>query len=309
MTPPDGATGCRASVKSVTRIIDTAESESVRLADGPSPTAGIARVRLRMLDDLAREHGAAPSPDALFRMVESFASGVPTRTLTESLARWLPLVGRMVDALAQARATHEIGWAAHAHFAALDERALAALAEDGPPGDDFGAPGSGAGRAGASHGGDIASDASIVTGDSGSRFLSSNPAPKIPPAMLADGTPNPDLVSYYAGGTWVAVEELERRIAEDPANDELIALLAFMYYSSNQLGRAIEAYGRALSLNDRNVTAHYYLGNAHFKRGEYELARQAWERTVELDPDGRMASNARRRTVAILKLSGDPASR
>ena len=255
-----------ASEREITAIVDTAEDEVVRLSSEAPAPGPIALTRLNMLRAIAREHGAHPDDDFLVRLGESLVQGLSARTLTESLARWVPIVGRLVDTLAEARTTHELGWAAHEHLCAMDPRALAALAPKSNP------------------------KATVI--DPGS----------CPDAMLPDGTPNPMLVSAHSAAHWVGIAELEKQLKLSPADDDVLALLGFVYYTSNQLEKAIRLYQRAIEINPTNPQLHYYLGNALFRKGQFPLARDAWERVVALDPTGRLGTNARRRAGAIRKL-------
>lgn len=253
-----------ASVREVTAIVDQSEDEVVRLASSSAAPGAIALVRLRMLRAIAREHGARPDDRFLSELGDSLSQGLSARTLTEQMARWVPVVGRLVDAMAAARLTHELGWAAHEHFSCMEPAALKALT---PP-------------------------TAVKPVDPSS----------LPEAVLADGTPNPMLVSQYETATWIGIDELERRLAHDPADDDILALLAFVYYTSNKLDRAIELYRRAIQLNEKNVQAHYYLGNACFRRAAFPSAREEWDRVVELDPEGRLGNNARRRVAALKRV-------
>ncbi len=252
-----------ASVREVTAIVDQAEDEVVRLASANVGPGAIALTRLRMLRAVAREHGATPDDDFLVKLADSLSHGLAVRTYTESMARWVPIVGRLIDAMAEARLTHEMGWAAHEHFGSMEPNALAAL--KAPPSKPV------------------------------------DPS-SIPEAVLPDGRPNPMLVSQYESATWVGIEELERRLAHDPSDDDLLSLLGFVYYTSNKLDKAIEIYKRAIALNTKNPQAFYYMGNAFFRRGNFADAKEQWEKVVEMDPAGRLGNNARRRAAAIKKL-------
>lgn len=253
-----------ASVREVTAIVDQSEDEVVRLASSMATPGAIAMVHLRMLRAVAREHGAKPDDGFLSQLGDSLSQGLAARTLTERMARWVPVVGRLVDAMAAARLTHELGWAAHEHFASMDPAALKALM--------------------------AAPEPRVVDPSS------------IPEAVLADGTPNPMLISQYETATWSGIPELERRLALDPSDDDILTLLAFVYYTSNKLDRAIEIYQRTIQLNGQNTQAHYYLANAYFRRGLFPKAKEEWDRVVELDPEGRLGNNARRRAAALKKL-------
>ena len=253
-----------ASIREITAIVDTTEDEVVRLASASITPGTIAMARLRMLRAIAREHNARPDDDFLVKLADSLAQTISIRTLTESMARWVPVVGRLIDAMAEARLTHEMGWAAHEHFSAMDKAALAALAPAAP-------------------------------------FRPADPS-SIPDAVLPDGTPNPMLISQYESATWIGIDELERRLAQNPADDDLLTLLAFVYYTSNKLDKSIDIYQRTIALNDKNPQAHYYLGNAYFRKGAFPQAKEQWEKVVELDPAGRLGTNARRRATALKRL-------
>ena len=55
-----------------------------------------------------------------------------------------------------------------------------------------------------------------------------------------------------------------------------------MYYSNNQLDKAVEIYQRALNLNYENEHQHYYLGNSFFKKGIVDRAIEEWEVVISL---------------------------
>lgn len=124
------------------------------------------------------------------------------------------------------------------------------------------------------------------------------PAPAPPPqaAPTAPSAPaNQGLVTQYQEGTGEGIEEIEQKLQEDPNNPDLLDWLAFMYYSNNQMDRAIEIYQRALNLNYENETQHYYLGNSFYKMGNIDRAIEEWEVVVSLKPDSKIAANAQER--------------
>jgi tetratricopeptide (TPR) repeat protein len=133
--------------------------------------------------------------------------------------------------------------------------------------------------------------------------LAGMPAPAAPPpeaapaaAPSAPAAPaNQGLVTQYQEGTGEGIEEIEQKLQEDPNNPDLLDWLAFMYYSNNQMDRAIEIYQRALNLNYENETQHYYLGNSFYKMGNIDRAIEEWEVVVSLKPDSKIAANAQER--------------
>lgn len=52
---------------------------------------------------------------------------------------------------------------------------------------------------------------------------------------------------------------------------------------------AVEAYRKALALNDRHEDALYYLGNMHLELKNFAAAQEAWERLVALNPNSARA--------------------
>jgi tetratricopeptide (TPR) repeat protein len=123
----------------------------------------------------------------------------------------------------------------------------------------------------------------------------SAPAPAPVPAAAPAAPVNTGLVTQYQEGTGEGIEEIEAKLSEDPNNPDLLDWLAFMYYSNNQMDRAIEIYQRALNLNYENETQHYYLGNSFYKMGNLDRATEEWEVVVSLKPDSKIASNAQER--------------
>ena len=120
-------------------------------------------------------------------------------------------------------------------------------------------------------------------------------APAAAPSAPAAPPANQGLVTQYQEGTGEGIEEIEQKLQEDPNNPDLLDWLAFMYYSNNQMDRAIEIYQRALNLNYENETQHYYLGNSFYKMGNIDRAIEEWEVVVSLKPDSKIAANAQER--------------
>ncbi len=121
------------------------------------------------------------------------------------------------------------------------------------------------------------------------------PAPAAAAPAAAAPPANTGLVTQYQEGTGEGIEEIEQKLQEDPNNPDLLDWLAFMYYSNNQMDRAIEIYQRALNLNYENETQHYYLGNSFYKMNNIDRAIEEWEVVVSLKPDSKIASNAQDR--------------
>ncbi len=115
-------------------------------------------------------------------------------------------------------------------------------------------------------------------------------APAAPPANTGEG-----VLTQYQEGTGEGISEIENKLKDDPNNPDLLDWLAFMYYSNNQLDKAVEIYQRALNLNYENEHQHYYLGNSFFKKGIADRAIEEWEVVISLKPNSKIAQNAQER--------------
>lgn len=126
-----------------------------------------------------------------------------------------------------------------------------------------------------------------------------SPGPSAPSRPVNTG-----LVTQYQEGTGEGIEEIDAKLREDPNNPDLLDWLAFMYYSNNQMDKAIEIYQRALNLNYENETQHYYLGNSFYKIGNVDRAVEEWEVVVSLKPDSKIAKNAQERITKARQEAG-----
>lgn len=125
-------------------------------------------------------------------------------------------------------------------------------------------------------------------------------APQIeaaPAAAPSSGAANSGegVLTQYQEGTGEGISEIENKLKDDPNNPDLLDWLAFMYYSNNQLDKAVEIYQRALNLNYENEHQHYYLGNSFFKKGISDRAIEEWEVVISLKPNSKIAQNAQER--------------
>ena len=115
-------------------------------------------------------------------------------------------------------------------------------------------------------------------------------AQSAPPANTGEG-----VLTQYQEGTGEGISEIENKLKDDPNNPDLLDWLAFMYYSNNELEKAVEIYQRALNLNYENEHQHYYLGNSFFKKGISDRAIEEWEVVISLKPNSKIAQNAQER--------------
>jgi len=120
--------------------------------------------------------------------------------------------------------------------------------------------------------------------------IAAAPESASPPANVGEG-----VLTQYQEGTGEGISEIENKLKDDPNNPDLLDWLAFMYYSNNELDKAVEIYQRALNLNYENEHQHYYLGNSFFKKGISDRAIEEWEVVISLKPNSKIAQNAQER--------------
>ena len=104
-----------------------------------------------------------------------------------------------------------------------------------------------------------------------------------------------ELLTKYTPGTGEGIAEVEKLLVSDPNNVDLLDWLAFMYYSNNDVEKAVETYKRALAIKPSNEHQHYYLGNSFFKKGLFAEAQKEWSEVIRLKPNSKIAKNAQER--------------
>ncbi len=104
-----------------------------------------------------------------------------------------------------------------------------------------------------------------------------------------------ELLTKYTAGTGEGINEVEKLLEGDPNNVDLLDWLAFMYYSNNNIDKAIETYKRALAIKPDNENQHYYLANSFFKKGMSAEAKKGWSEVIRLKPNSKIAKNAQER--------------
>jgi Flp pilus assembly protein TadD len=72
------------------------------------------------------------------------------------------------------------------------------------------------------------------------------------------------------------------------------------FLRTEQIDRAIEDFGRVVSMNDNNMRAHYYRGIAYMARNDFKNAVDDFNKTIELKPDHGAAFFARGSAYAQL---------
>ncbi len=106
---------------------------------------------------------------------------------------------------------------------------------------------------------------------------------------------NDEILTKYTSGSGEGIPEVEKLLEGDPNNVDLLDWLAFMYYSNNNIDKAIETYKRALSIKSDNENQHYYLANSYYKKGMMNDARKEWSEVIRLNPNSKIAKNAQER--------------
>lgn len=104
-----------------------------------------------------------------------------------------------------------------------------------------------------------------------------------------------ELLTKYTAGTGEGINEVEKLLEGDPNNVDLLDWLAFMYYSNNNIDKAIETYKRALAIKPDNENQHYYLANSYFKKNLNAEAKKEWSEVIRLKPNSKIAKNAQER--------------
>lgn len=104
-----------------------------------------------------------------------------------------------------------------------------------------------------------------------------------------------ELLTQYTAGTGEGIQEVEKLLEGDPTNVDLLDWLAFMYYSNNDIDKAIETYKKALAIKDDNENQHYYLANSYFKKGMHAEAKKEWNEVIRIKPNSKIAKNAQER--------------
>jgi len=104
-----------------------------------------------------------------------------------------------------------------------------------------------------------------------------------------------ELLTKYTAGTGEDINEVEKLLEGDPNNVDLLDWLAFMYYSNNNIDKAIETYKRALAIKPDNENQHYYLANSYFKKSMMAEAKKEWNEVIRLKPNSKIAKNAQER--------------
>ncbi|MGC9399382.1 MAG: tetratricopeptide repeat protein [Anaerolineae bacterium] len=100
----------------------------------------------------------------------------------------------------------------------------------------------------------------------------------------------PDLESLKAqieaGEYQAAVQVLEEIVANNEENAEAYFLLGLSYFNLNQYQKARDAFNRALELDPQRAAAiHHNLGALAYQMGDIETAETEFKAALEIEPD------------------------
>ncbi|MBU0699988.1 tetratricopeptide repeat protein [bacterium] len=96
--------------------------------------------------------------------------------------------------------------------------------------------------------------------------------------------------------------ELRESVKLDPSHFDAHFSLGLMYYYAPKIygetDNAIFEFKTALKIKSDSANAHYWLGEAYYKKGEESLAIAEWEKTLDLDPKNKQARESLSKTKA-----------
>lgn len=78
---------------------------------------------------------------------------------------------------------------------------------------------------------------------------------------------------------------IERALELDPENGAYVDSLGWVCYKMGRLDEAVAYLERAATLLDTDWVIFDHLGDAYFKRRDWERARRSWERALALEPN------------------------
>jgi hypothetical protein len=98
---------------------------------------------------------------------------------------------------------------------------------------------------------------------------------------------------YQKGKLKAAIVEFKKLVDIDEGNDRAHIGLGTAYFDTDQNGLAVSHLERALALNPRNGQALVILGNVRQAMGDNPKAKQAYERYLAIEPNGKFAADVR----------------
>jgi tetratricopeptide (TPR) repeat protein len=82
-----------------------------------------------------------------------------------------------------------------------------------------------------------------------------------------------------------ALKLIQKAVEVEPGNGAYLDSLGWVYFRMNRLDLAEEFLRKAVRFVDNDADIHDHLAELHFKRGDYENARQEWAKALTLSTD------------------------
>ena len=103
------------------------------------------------------------------------------------------------------------------------------------------------------------------------------------------------------------ISDYRRAIQVDPANiSELNSKLIYhnlgiIYGQENKFDKAIEAFSKAIEIDNQYADAYYNLGYAYQLQGNHEKAIEEFDKAINIDPNNRDYKEAKNRSLKKIK--------
>jgi tetratricopeptide (TPR) repeat protein len=81
------------------------------------------------------------------------------------------------------------------------------------------------------------------------------------------------------------IDDLNKKIAENPKEDSLYAMRAAAYYKDNIYDQAIKDMAKALSIDSTNAAYHHILADIYMDNNDSRMALRTMERIVSIHPE------------------------
>lgn len=102
-----------------------------------------------------------------------------------------------------------------------------------------------------------------------------------------------------------AITEFCSALSKDPNHVEALCGLASVLADTDELDAAIKALRRALIIAPRHAVAHFYLGSALGRKGDFDGAIMEYGAVLEYEPNSRAAELARVNLHAAAQVAGE----
>jgi len=137
----------------------------------------------------------------------------------------------------------------------------------------------------------------LRAGSAGEEGTSAEPAVTTPEEVDAEGLEERVLEAerlYKRGKRRAATEAVEQLLEEDPDNARALVLRSNLLIEDGELDEALAAASASIAADPQLALGHLAVGVIEQERKEYQQALDAYERYLELDPDGMYARSVKR---------------